>query len=268
MTWIPLLLGGGCGLPDLGDAPFFCNSGTPRCPEEYHCVANVCVRDGLDFTATETSSDKKDKGTRDGGPPPADTKPPPTDTKPPPTDTKPPPTDTKPPPTDTGGKVVILITEFMPNPGAVLDSAGEWLELYNPGNQAININGWSLKDLGQDKHVIAHTGPLMVPSKGYLVLGRNSIQSQNGGVKVGYQYKNFQLANNWDEVYLLDNNGKTIDSFLYSTAKGFNIPSGASLSVRFPGLDKNVAANWCMETKPWPGSQGDKGTPLYNPNCK
>ena len=265
----------GCTPPDLGDAPFYCNIGMPKCPEGYHCVSgDVCVRDGVDLSFHDGGK-PPDKGEpTDGKKPPTDTKPPPKDTKPPPkdtkppVDTKPPPKDTKPPPKDTGGKVVILITEFMPNPAAVLDSSGEWLELFNPGNQAININGWTLKDLGVDKHVIAHSGPLMVPAKGYLVLGISTNKAQNGNVNVAYAYKKFLLANSSDEVQLLDNNGQTVDSFAYSPAKGFNLPTGASLSVKYPNADKNLAASWCVETKPWSGSKGDKGTPIGNPGCK
>jgi hypothetical protein len=41
-----------CAEPDLGDAPFFCNNGTPQCPDGYVCVEDddrrVCVRSGID----------------------------------------------------------------------------------------------------------------------------------------------------------------------------------------------------------------------------
>lgn len=38
----------GCGDMDLGDAPFNCNKGSPKCPDGYECNAksNVCVREG------------------------------------------------------------------------------------------------------------------------------------------------------------------------------------------------------------------------------
>ncbi len=35
-----------CGGPELGEAPFLCNSGQPRCPEGYACVGKVCVLEG------------------------------------------------------------------------------------------------------------------------------------------------------------------------------------------------------------------------------
>jgi hypothetical protein len=38
------LKAGGCSLPDLGSAPFLCNTGAPQCPDGYSCVADVCRR--------------------------------------------------------------------------------------------------------------------------------------------------------------------------------------------------------------------------------
>ncbi|MFH1131045.1 MAG: hypothetical protein V1754_06900, partial [Pseudomonadota bacterium] len=41
----------GCG-PDLGESPFFCNMGSPACPDGYHCegvgARAVCIRDGFE----------------------------------------------------------------------------------------------------------------------------------------------------------------------------------------------------------------------------
>ena len=38
----------GCALPDLGEAPFYCNNGSPACPDGYHCLSPPspprCVR--------------------------------------------------------------------------------------------------------------------------------------------------------------------------------------------------------------------------------
>ena len=42
-----VLLAGGCIEPDLGNVPFYCNNGEPRCPEGYECVANMCVKGGV-----------------------------------------------------------------------------------------------------------------------------------------------------------------------------------------------------------------------------
>ena len=36
----------GCGL-DLGDAPFKCNKGNPKCPDGYECKNDFCMREGV-----------------------------------------------------------------------------------------------------------------------------------------------------------------------------------------------------------------------------
>lgn len=36
----------GCGM-DLGDAPFKCNKGNPKCPDGYECKNDFCMREGV-----------------------------------------------------------------------------------------------------------------------------------------------------------------------------------------------------------------------------
>lgn len=247
---------GGCSTLDLGDAPFLCNNGQPPCPEGYVCVNKVCRREGqAPPTDIGPLADKKPLPPKDSRPSDADGKPPVPDGTQPPADTQP------------AGPVVIIVSEFMADPSAALDTNGEWLELFNPGSAPVNINGWTLKDSGSDSHPIAASGPLNVPAKGYLVLGRSSDKGLNGGVTVGYVYSNFFLSNTEDEIMLLDEKGKTVDSFTYSKSNGFDIAAGASLSVKSPNADKNQASNWCLETQVWAGSSGDKGSPLDKPGC-
>ena len=51
------------------------------------------------------------------------------------------------------GKVVgsagaMVITEIMKDPDAVMDSQGEWIELTNVSDEAIELKGMVLRDLG------------------------------------------------------------------------------------------------------------------------
>lgn len=94
-TWVTavgLLLFGlaGCVEADLGDAPFFCNGGQPKCPEGYRCLSQgpggraICVKEGVTPPTFDVggSTVKKDKGpvvkkdgpsvTKDRGPLPPD----------------------------------------------------------------------------------------------------------------------------------------------------------------------------------------------------
>ena len=266
-----LLTPTGCSPLDLGDAPFLCNNGTPKCPTGYACKVGVCVREGQSYLPVDSGpGGKKDGpgGKLDGpggkldGPGgkldgPGGKLDGPGGKLDGPVIKK---------DTGTTGPTNILITEFMANPLAVSDTNGEWVELFNPTNVKVNINGWTLKDKGVDSQKIAHTGPLYVPANGFLILGRSTDKGQNGGVSVAYAYGAFFLSNASDEVILENEKGQVIDSFTYGPS--LTIPVGASLSVKSPGSNKNLPASWCTEATAWPGSTGDKGTPLGKTGCK
>lgn len=83
---------------------------------------------------------------------------------------------------------VPVISEFMKDPTAVGDSAGEWVEIYNAGTFGVNLEGWALADAGSNFHVIGNGGAgLVVPPGGRVVLGNNADPALNGGVAVDYK---------------------------------------------------------------------------------
>ena len=60
-----LLVGaGGCSL-DLGEIPFVCNPGEPKCPEGYTCTDNVCHRED-ECPASIKSCPRPDSGGSSG----------------------------------------------------------------------------------------------------------------------------------------------------------------------------------------------------------
>jgi len=160
----------------------------------------------------------------------------------------------------------VVITEIMANPAAVLDSKGEWLELYNAGTTTVDLGGCTLRDEGNNQHLIK--GPLLLDPKQYLVLGNNKNSATNGGVKVGYAYSGYYLANNSDQVLLEDPAGALVDRVAYDSSLGWSMPMGASISLKDPTLDRSVSANWCVEQSAWAGSAGDRGTPGAPPLCQ
>ncbi len=159
----------------------------------------------------------------------------------------------------------IVINEIMQNPSAVFDSAGEWLELYNAGAGAVDVDGWTIEDNGADSHTIANGGPLVIPAGGYLVLGRNDDSFTNGGVTVDYEYSSFILGNSDDEVILFDTLANEVDRVEYDGGPAFPDPTGASMALISPALDNNVGANWCTATTPF--GDGDSGTPGAANDC-
>ena len=157
----------------------------------------------------------------------------------------------------------VVITEILQNPAAVADTAGEWFEVYNAANHAIDLNGWTIADAGTDNHRIQTPNgePLWLPAGGYLVLGRNADSNTNGGVSIAYRYTGFTLGNADDEIILLDAAGTEIDRVAYDGGPAFPNPDGAAMQLIRPDLDNALGANWQIAPDPWPGSAGDRGSP-------
>ncbi len=153
----------------------------------------------------------------------------------------------------------IVINEIMKDPVAVVDTAGEWFELYNPGDSEVDINGWTIKDDDFDSHVIDNGGPLIIASDGYLVLGRNSDSLANGGVEVDYVYDGILLANSDDEVVMVYSDGASeVDRVVYNESD-FPDESGKSMELTNPDSDNNDGVNWASATVAY--GDGDFGTP-------
>jgi len=122
----------------------------------------------------------------------------------------------------------IIITEIMANPKVVSDTAGEWLEIYNPTENDFDLSGCEFSDNGSNKFII--TG-LIIPAETYLVLGRNNNPEENGGILPDYTYSGYTLANTEDAIILTCQN-REIDRVEYSLVLGFTVPDGASFILK------------------------------------
>ncbi len=168
----------------------------------------------------------------------------------------------------------IVITELLVKPKAAQVGAGEWVELYNPSTQAIDLNGWILRDKGSNLHKINAPAGLWIQPKSYLLLGQGGDPATNGGVKPAYVYSAFSLSDPGDDV-ILEWNKTVIDSFSYVSKdidlNGWPIIAGYSLSLDPFSIDASAndsSINWCLSKKSWVGSAGDFGSPgLANASC-
>jgi len=166
--------------------------------------------------------------------------------------------------TPTGPVPRVVITEFMANPVAVLDSTGEWFELQNLDSKPVDLQGWTIKDDKSNTHTIKGSVP-MAPG-GYLVLGKTKDLKLNGGAKVHYAYgTSWYLNNGSDQITLFDAHMRPVDRVAYDSG-AWTVPVGASLSRKNPQGPAGASA-WCQETGSWGGSSGDKGSPGAAAKC-
>jgi hypothetical protein len=156
----------------------------------------------------------------------------------------------------------VIITEIMQNPNEVTDANGEWIEIYNTTNKDINLNNWTIKDNGTNEHII--NAQLIIPAKGFLVLGRNVNSSENGNYICHYQFASFYLSNSDDEIILLDENGTEIDRVEYDGGTVWPDPEGVSMTLINFTFDNNDGSSWTSSQArqgSYSGETGDLGSP-------
>jgi len=158
----------------------------------------------------------------------------------------------------------LVITEIMQNPSAVLDSEGEWFEVYNASGVAVNMNGLTIQDDDGDTFTIG--SDVVVASGVYALFAKNGDNATNGGLPaVDYDYpSSFVLANGADEIVIMDGSTE-IDRVEYDGGPSFPDPNGASMALVNVTYDNSVGANWAEEVNETYGD-GDYGTPGAAPD--
>jgi len=146
----------------------------------------------------------------------------------------------------------IVITEVMPNPAALADTRGEWLELHNPTQVDVDLSGCAISDASLASHTLV--GPLVVPAGGYAVLANDAAAAP----RVDYVYAGVGL-NNSSEVLAIACDGAVVDEVSWSSSR-----AGASLSLdpaATDAVDNDDAAFWCDAHVDDVYGLGDRGTP-------
>jgi len=142
----------------------------------------------------------------------------------------------------------LLISEVMPNPAALSDTAGEWFELYNPTGDQINLRGIDLGDDGRDWHHF--DSDLLIPPQHYVTLARGSTP----GFVPDYVYDSFTLSNISDEIVFRDVLGEMLR---LDYGSGFSA-AGRSRELRQLPM---VAGNYDLTLATLTYGLGDIGTP-------
>lgn len=162
----------------------------------------------------------------------------------------------------TGG---VVITEFMKDPSAVVDTRGEWIELYNNLPWRVNLEGMVVADDAGSQVVLQNGGAGIRLAPGqYYVIGNNGDPALNGGVTVNYVYSGFVLGNGADQIELRRPSGLVVDRVDYDD--GVAWPDDAGRSVSLTGAIRDATMNddgslWCSSTTHWNASSTDTGTP-------
>ncbi|RMF25380.1 MAG: lamin tail domain-containing protein [Deltaproteobacteria bacterium] len=150
----------------------------------------------------------------------------------------------------------LVITEFMANPAAQSDTAGEYFELWNAGQQDVDLDGVVVSDYGSNSFTIH--GPLVVPAGGYVTLGRSDTAAAG---RVDYVYGSaMSLSNSGDQI-VVTSGGQVLDEVVYDSA---TFPIEAGKAAVLAANRQDTASNddgglWCASSEPL--GDGDFGSP-------
>ena len=145
----------------------------------------------------------------------------------------------------------LVINEIMAAPGSIEDDFGEWIELYNPTDKFVSLEGFVLTTTnnGGESHTIS-TSNLYIAAGGYVALGR-LISSQVMGFTAHYAYGlDLNLPDPQENegdvtctITLTDRHGVLHDSVTYDSTE-WQMVDGHSLERRNPYQPSNEEENW------------------------
>ncbi len=136
-------------------------------------------------------------------------------------------------------RVVISEVNYQPsNPEA------EYVELYNPTDQAVDLSGWTLDGVG----LVIQSGTVVLPGQRVVLVANDSVfraQFAPGTVLVGGQYSG-RLADE-GETLTLSQGARVVDTVTYSPAAPWPTAAaggGSSLELLDSGFDNDQPASW------------------------
>jgi hypothetical protein len=164
---------------------------------------------------------------------------------------------------------LLVINEVLVNPAnPLLDTDGEWFEVYNAGRFPVQMQGMVIADSAasgrRPYHLISSSLP--VASGGYVVLGNSTSTTLNGGAPVDYSYgASLSIVNSLDAVKVARVYGSdtlTIDRTQYASA-AISAKDGVSRELKNPGLDNSNmdGSNWDDPSVTAVYGPGGRGTP-------
>jgi hypothetical protein len=157
----------------------------------------------------------------------------------------------------------LVITELLPNPSAVLDTAGEWFEVL--ATASVDLNGLELgDDLASPDATLPVGGDCLAVGAGErVVVARNPDPAMNGGLPAEAIAASFSLSNTGGTLSV------GLGGVALDTVTWMGSTDGAAWTVD-PGAEDPVSnddlMSWCVATDPY--GAGDLGTPgAQGPAC-
>ncbi|MBA4310056.1 MAG: hypothetical protein C0425_06930 [Chlorobiaceae bacterium] len=163
-------------------------------------------------------------------------------------------------------QIFSLITEVMYAPIV----GPEWIELYNPTKEDLNLKNWSLSDNVQTNKISLSFVDLVLGPNEYLVIARDSTFYNFYSTQSKIIIRNFSsLSNTEDEVNIFDQRDSRIGKMKYNSKQGGR--NGKSLErINLSNLAISDSINWSTSLSPNGNTVGAENSftliPAYEKN--
>ena len=161
---------------------------------------------------------------------------------------------------NTAALAEVIVNEINYNSPDTL-GAGDWVELYNPTDAAIDLGGFAFEDQGEGNRYDIPAGTSLPPD-GYLVIARelDRFAATHPGVSAVIGPFDFGLGNGGDLVAISDETGRHVDSIRYDDEAPWPVAAdgdGPTLEL-VPGTRDPAARD---DPANWQASRPSGGTP-------
>ena len=128
---------------------------------------------------------------------------------------------------------------------------GDWIELYNPGSDLLDLSGWAVRD-SDDAHVFRLPPGTTLPPGGYLILTQDAIRfTMHYPTEVGVVGDlGFGLSKEGDAVRLFDRSEQLQDEVSYTAAAPWPADfadADRTIALRDPGTDNARGQQWSAD---------------------
>ena len=159
----------------------------------------------------------------------------------------------------------LVINEIMYHPQHTGQS--EWIELYNPNNRSISLNGFQLTDGGMGNRYLFGEEAVIDPRGYMVVVGNSELFLSEHGTQVYFTGSfndgdsGFRLSNDGESIILKNSDGELEDIVQYDDQAPWPEEAdgtGPSLQLLAPDLDNNHYSSWfaSMGVRSSPKNQG------------
>ncbi len=135
----------------------------------------------------------------------------------------------------------MMISEIMYDPSGT-ETKKEWIELYNMGDDQVNMSGWKIQDGATVRSINLFIGNEIINGHSFAILSRNG-ENFSGEYPFYVQTifsSTFSLANSGKELFLIDKNSQVIDFVNYTDIADEDF----TIEISDKNLDNSDMENW------------------------